>query len=384
MNVLVYKILYQAAPAAKISDGRDPSSDHGWGNAEKLHRSPRPRRLLCWCPGPDSNRYGVASEGFSYSLQLSLLSRALASSFGVWTFSLPCPAAARPASVRQGPSSLYTFPCSAQASPMHVDGLARDCSHATRACWFPEFDPIHTGRFRAGCSICLSPLRLPISPPGQRVRPNCKPRWRTWARCCRVVDDAWIATAGCRARLLTLRRSLARSHVQEPCTATSVRSGLQPQPQLDVRALHLWRGEKHLLRGVSLRPARGELLQVVGPNGVGKTSLLRCVAGLLPIESGEIIWSGQPLDGCATTFISSSRTSRTSTRSSRISRRSRICATRSALRRASQTTELLRDAGAAADRACAELAGARVVGGAEAARRDRAHPADAGAAVDSR
>lgn len=30
----------------------------------------------CWCPGPDSNRYGVASEGFSYSLQLSLLSLA--------------------------------------------------------------------------------------------------------------------------------------------------------------------------------------------------------------------------------------------------------------------------------------------------------------------
>lgn len=50
------------------------------------------------------------------------------------------------------------------------------------------------------------------------------------------------------------------------------------QPQLDVRAVHLWRGEKHLLRGVSFTLARGELLQVVGPNGVGKTSLLRCVA----------------------------------------------------------------------------------------------------------
>jgi hypothetical protein len=32
-------------------------------------------------------------------------------------------------------------------------GLARDCSHRSeRWCWFPEFDPIHTGRFRAGCS----------------------------------------------------------------------------------------------------------------------------------------------------------------------------------------------------------------------------------------
>jgi hypothetical protein len=45
---------------------------------------------MCWCPGPDSNRHGVASEGFSYPLQLSLLSRSARDPFGVWTFSLPC------------------------------------------------------------------------------------------------------------------------------------------------------------------------------------------------------------------------------------------------------------------------------------------------------
>lgn len=32
--------------------------------------------MSLWCPGPDSNRHGVASEGFSYPLQLSLLGRA--------------------------------------------------------------------------------------------------------------------------------------------------------------------------------------------------------------------------------------------------------------------------------------------------------------------
>lgn len=54
----------------------------------------------------------------------------------------------------------------------------------------------------------------------------------------------------------------------------------------------MWRGEHHLLRGVSFALHAGELLQVNGPNGVGKTSLLRVVAGLLPMESGDVCWQG--------------------------------------------------------------------------------------------
>ncbi len=62
--------------------------------------------------------------------------------------------------------------------------------------------------------------------------------------------------------------------------------------------MHLWRGERHLLRGVDLALKEGELLQVVGPNGVGKTSLLRCVAGLLPMESGDVKWAGRSIREC--------------------------------------------------------------------------------------
>lgn len=69
-----------------------------------------------------------------------------------------------------------------------------------------------------------------------------------------------------------------------------------------MRALHLWRGDRHLLRDVSLSLAPGELLQVIGENGVGKTSLLRCVAGLIEPEAGEIRWQGTPIRQCKDIF----------------------------------------------------------------------------------
>jgi heme exporter protein A len=61
-------------------------------------------------------------------------------------------------------------------------------------------------------------------------------------------------------------------------------------PLLEGREINCWRGERHILRDVSFGVRAGEFLKITGPNGVGKTTLLRVVCGLLPAESGTVHW----------------------------------------------------------------------------------------------
>ena len=64
---------------------------------------------------------------------------------------------------------------------------------------------------------------------------------------------------------------------------------------LAVDRVHVWRGDRHVLQGVSAEVHRGELLHVSGPNGTGKTTLLRVVSGLLHPEQGIVTWLGQSI-----------------------------------------------------------------------------------------
>jgi NitT/TauT family transport system ATP-binding protein len=51
------------------------------------------------------------------------------------------------------------------------------------------------------------------------------------------------------------------------------------------------------LEGLSLSVAAGSIVAVVGPNGSGKSTLLRLIAGLLPVDAGEVLIDGVPVDG---------------------------------------------------------------------------------------
>lgn len=62
---------------------------------------------------------------------------------------------------------------------------------------------------------------------------------------------------------------------------------------LEVTDLACLRGDRLLFAGVALTVAPGELVRIAGPNGVGKTSLLRLLCGLSLPEHGEVRWHGE-------------------------------------------------------------------------------------------
>lgn len=71
---------------------------------------------------------------------------------------------------------------------------------------------------------------------------------------------------------------------------------------LSVEKVHVWRGDRHVLKGVSFALRPRQLLHVSGPNGTGKTTLLRVVCGLLRPEQGRVCWLGKPISSIRTEY----------------------------------------------------------------------------------
>jgi len=66
---------------------------------------------------------------------------------------------------------------------------------------------------------------------------------------------------------------------------------------LEVRDLHVYYGEIHALKGVSLSVGKGEIVTLLGNNGAGKTTTLRTLSGLLPPRGGDVRLEGESLLG---------------------------------------------------------------------------------------
>jgi len=64
---------------------------------------------------------------------------------------------------------------------------------------------------------------------------------------------------------------------------------------LEIRGLNQFYGGSHTLRGIDLSVPAGTCTALLGRNGVGKTTLLRCLMGLLPARSGRIAFEGEDI-----------------------------------------------------------------------------------------
>lgn len=74
-------------------------------------------------------------------------------------------------------------------------------------------------------------------------------------------------------------------------------SPIMSNPLLTVSDIHTYYGDSYVLQGVSLTLRKGQIAAILGRNGMGKTTLIRSVAGLTPPRSGDIVYRDVSLRG---------------------------------------------------------------------------------------
>jgi branched-chain amino acid transport system ATP-binding protein len=73
-----------------------------------------------------------------------------------------------------------------------------------------------------------------------------------------------------------------------------------PEPLLEVRDLHAWYGESHILHGVGLEIMPGETVTLLGRNGAGKTTTLKSIMGIIRPRRGRVVLRGQDITSLGT------------------------------------------------------------------------------------
>jgi len=63
-------------------------------------------------------------------------------------------------------------------------------------------------------------------------------------------------------------------------------------PLLEVQGLNAWYGESHILHGIDMTVGEGEMITILGRNGVGKTTTLRTITGIVRARKGKISFAG--------------------------------------------------------------------------------------------
>ena len=97
-------------------------------------------------------------------------------------------------------------------------------------------------------------------------------------------------------------RGPARRDPAEPAGAGGLSQDMSPpdpatQPLVTVEDIHTYYGKSHILHGVSLQVGPGEVVGLLGRNGVGKSTTLKTIMGLVTPSQGRIVFEGKPITG---------------------------------------------------------------------------------------
>jgi ABC-type polar amino acid transport system ATPase subunit len=77
--------------------------------------------------------------------------------------------------------------------------------------------------------------------------------------------------------------------------AASPRTAASAEPVVRLEDVHKSFGDNHVLQGIDLSVASGEVLTIIGPSGSGKSTLLRCVNLLEPLNGGKVFFEGEEI-----------------------------------------------------------------------------------------
>src|SRR5947209_18622648 len=102
--------------------------------------------------------------------------------------------------------------------------------------------------------------------------------WLTKSRCC-TSARSWKPERP------------SRSMAAEKCR-TFISARLEAMAILDIADIHTYYGEAYVLQGLSLTLEEGQILGLLGRNGVGKTTLVNSIVGFNPPRRGKIIFKG--------------------------------------------------------------------------------------------
>jgi branched-chain amino acid transport system ATP-binding protein len=80
-------------------------------------------------------------------------------------------------------------------------------------------------------------------------------------------------------------------------------ASVRQRDMLRVRDLNAWYGESHILHGMSFEVGEGEVVTLLGRNGVGKTTTLKAIMGMIPQRRGSVVFEERELIGLASNRI---------------------------------------------------------------------------------